>query len=48
MKACVVQEQCKGGDVLFEPECKTLESLGVSALESLVSVDQDGHVYSRP
>ena len=29
--------------MLFEPESKDLESLGVSAVESLVSVDQDGH-----
>ena len=44
VKAHVNQEQCTGDEVLFEPESKDLESLGVSALESLVSVDQDGHM----
>ena len=33
VKAHVDQEQCKGGEVLFEPESKTLQSLGVSALD---------------
>ena len=30
--------------MLFEPESKNLESLGVSAPESLVTVDQNGHM----
>lgn len=41
VKAHVNQEQYRGDEVLFEPD---LESLGMSALKSLVSVDQDGHV----
>ena len=44
VKAHVNQEQCRGDEVLFEPESKSLESLGVSALESLVCVDRDGHM----
>ena len=47
MKGCYVRahidtKQCRGGDTLFEPEHKMLEPLGVSAHESLVSVDQNG------
>ena len=30
---------------LFEPESRTLEPLGLSATESLVSVDQQGHMF---
>ena len=47
MKGCYVcaqvdAEQCKGQELLFEPARDELESLGVSALESLISVDSDG------
>ena len=44
VKARVDQEQFRGDELLFEPESKKLESLGVSALESLVSIDRDGHM----
>ena len=36
--------ECRGNEVLFEPESKNLESLRVSALESLASVNRDGHM----
>ena len=35
-------EQYQGSDLLFEPEHKVLETLGVSAIESLISVDSSG------
>ena len=47
MKGCYVRAQidkgnCKGQELLFEPAHDKLEPLGVSALESLISVDSEG------
>ena len=42
VKALIGTEQYRGVELLFEPEHKTLEPRGVSAEESLVSVDQNG------
>lgn len=47
MKECYAKvqidtEQYRGSDQLFEPEHRVLETLGVSAIESLISVDSNG------
>ena len=51
LKGCFVQArvdmvQSDGESLLFEPEHQSLDSLGVSALESLISVDDKGIAIS--
>ena len=45
VKAKIDPQQFMGDELLFEPESRTLEPLGLSATESLVSVDQQGHMF---
>ena len=44
VKAQVNRDQFKGSELLFEPEPKTFEPLGLSVTESLVSVDPHGRL----